>query len=226
MRNAEQFSRQQDLVPPAKIQQLQVTIIGVGSLGSATANALAMMGVENFTVYDDDVVETHNLAVQFFKHTQVCDPPLKKVVALQKFMQDMHGITINPVSSKFAGENLSGIVVSAVDNMDARKVIWSSVKLNPAIQLYIDTRATGMYADLFPINPVNLKAIRQYEALHIFPQEEGIQGPCTQKMTTFIAWGVGSHVGSLLTQYLNGKDLPFKLTLDMEHNLTSIELLE
>lgn len=39
----------------------KVIIIGVGGVGWHTAKGLAMAGVENIVMYDDDIVEIHNL---------------------------------------------------------------------------------------------------------------------------------------------------------------------
>ena len=216
MRGTEQFQRQQGIIPINKLQEAPFTVIGGGSLGSATVNVLAMMGAENITVFDNDDVEAHNLPVQFFSKDHVTDPPKAKVVALKEFVQYMHGIQITGINERFDGsQHLNGIVISAVDHMDSRKSIWSKIKLNMNIGLYIDTRAAGRVAEIFCLNPTNLTHIKNYEASYLFPQEEGLELPCTEKMTTFISWGVASNVGSMITSFLKSEHLDFRTCIDL-----------
>ena len=215
-RTEDQFARQADIVPQHKLAETNFTIIGTGSLGSLTTHALSMLGGEKITVYDDDVVELHNLATQLFAADSVKDPPLPKVDALRDIVQHCHKVVLRPHKEKFTKKHEPrGVVISCVDDMAARKEIWGTVRMNPAVPLYVDTRAAGRVASMFFINPLDLKHVRDYEEQWLFPQEEGVQGPCTEKMTTFIAWAVGAYVGAGITNFLNGEPLPYHLDIDM-----------
>ncbi|MBK8129530.1 MAG: ThiF family adenylyltransferase [bacterium] len=59
--NDMRFLRQQDVVDAEKLANLQVTLIGLGSIGSVTGLYLAKMGVCKLTCFDADVVEEPQL---------------------------------------------------------------------------------------------------------------------------------------------------------------------
>jgi len=215
-RNEEQFTRQADIVPQGALSTSLFTIIGAGSLGSLTANCLAMLGAENIQVFDDDVVEIHNLAVQLYPPAALTDPPTPKVDALYHVVKNLHGVEIVTNNKKFTADTeVRGVVISCVDSMDARKVIWDNLSLQPGVPLYIDTRAGGRLASIFSLDPSNRGQVKDYTANWLFPQEEGTQGPCTEKMTTFISWAVGGQVAALVTNYLRKDPVPYRVDLDM-----------
>ena len=59
------FWRQMGIVDPAALQ-IPISVIGVGGIGSPTVFALTKMGCRNVTIYDDDIIELHNLPNQMF----------------------------------------------------------------------------------------------------------------------------------------------------------------
>lgn len=65
-----------------------VHIIGCGAVGSSIAFILAHCGVTNFVLYDDDTVESHNIANQMFREKDIGRP---KVEALRDIL-----VEINP----------------------------------------------------------------------------------------------------------------------------------
>jgi molybdopterin/thiamine biosynthesis adenylyltransferase len=214
------FSRQLDIVPQDKLIDQPFTIIGAGSLGSHTTHILAQMGAENIVVYDHDEVDDHNLGVQFFDAQSVGS---KKVAALKRLISQCHEVEIVDKAEKVTEENvetaLRGIVIAAVDNMNARKLIWEKVHLNPMVELYIDTRAARQVCSIFTLNPMDLAVGKEYNYHHLFPESEGAPGPCTEKMTTFNGPQTASHVASLVVNYLKNEPLPFQLDIDMRNHI-------
>ena len=65
------FLRQQDVVDAEKLSSVQVTLIGLGSIGSVTGLYLAKMGVVNLTTFDADVVDIHNVSNQAYGMSDV-----------------------------------------------------------------------------------------------------------------------------------------------------------
>ena len=61
----EHLIRQFDLIPEDVLGE-PITIIGVGAIGSWTTLALAKMGFQNLTVFDDDKVSIENMNSQFY----------------------------------------------------------------------------------------------------------------------------------------------------------------
>lgn len=218
-RDITQFSRQADIVNQTLLSEMGFTVIGAGSLGSHIVNTITMMGAEHVHVYDDDKVEVHNLAVQLFDKRSL---GLAKTAALRRVIRHLHSVDIRVTEKKFEkGNDLGGIVISAVDHMDARRDIWQTVRGNPNVALYIDTRASGRVASIFNLNPVSIAQADLFEAEWLFPQEEGISGPCTEKMTTPIAWWVAAFVGGILIKQLKREPIPFHVDMDLA-NLNTV----
>jgi len=104
--------------------QMPITIIGAGAVGSHVGGLLGGMNCRDITVYDDDIVEAHNIPNQIFGPEDV---KKTKVQALASFLEMYNGVTINAICGKFtAGMPLRGIVFSLVDSIDTRKEIFES----------------------------------------------------------------------------------------------------
>src|SRR3954462_13921956 len=71
--------RQQDLVPLARLQQLTVSVIGVGAVGRQVALQLAAIGARRLQLVDFDVVDESNITTQGYL---AGDVGLPKVSAL------------------------------------------------------------------------------------------------------------------------------------------------
>lgn len=133
----ELYFRQRNLYLPSEHNR-HATIIGCGSLGSVIACLMAKLGVENFTLYDADRVEEHNLPNQAFYPGQVGQ---NKSEALKQLIE-----TINPQASVFHIPEFytqdfrieEGVVVNAPDCMDARQLVAEQAPLKSFI---IDVRS-------------------------------------------------------------------------------------
>src|SRR5512138_700999 len=115
------FWRQMDIVTPTDLEKFPVTIIGVGGIGSPTALALSKMGVQNITIYDDDDVEDHNLPNQMYR---ISDLGKSKVEGTRDICNDFAGLNIDIHKERFENQPISGIVISGVDTMKSREIIW------------------------------------------------------------------------------------------------------
>ena len=61
------FERQTDLVPQTQLQELVVTVIGVGAIGRQVALQLAAIGVRRLQLIDFDHVEATNITTQGYR---------------------------------------------------------------------------------------------------------------------------------------------------------------
>ena len=121
----------------------RIHIIGCGSVGSTVAELLARFGLVNFTLYDFDTVEEHNLVNQMFT---MDDVGKLKVEATTK-----HLIEINPeikssikiMDQGYTNQKLSGYVFLCVDNIELRRDIVEKNKYNANIKAMFDFR-TGL----------------------------------------------------------------------------------
>ncbi len=135
--NDMRFLRQQDVVDAEKLANLQVTLIGLGSIGSVTGLYLAKMGVVNLTTFDSDIVDVHNVSNQAYG---MSDVGLLKADAFATLVENQTGVLPNTVGLQYDGRQLSGVVISAVDSMSSRKTIWKSIREQPSVRLYVDAR--------------------------------------------------------------------------------------
>src|SRR3990172_4551051 len=129
--NSERYLRQLEILPPEKLR-FPITVIGAGAIGSATVVTLAKMGRSNLTVWDDDLLESHNIPNQLCQMSMVGRP---KVEALQALTLELTDVTIRTENRRYQGQRLEGVVIAAVDDMTARQSIWRRAKLNPKVTL-------------------------------------------------------------------------------------------
>ena len=67
----DRFERQQELVPPERLKQTTVTVIGVGAIGRQVALQLAAIGVRRLQLVDFDRVEPTNVTTQGYLHADI-----------------------------------------------------------------------------------------------------------------------------------------------------------
>lgn len=176
--------RQLDIIP-LEILSSPVTIIGAGAIGSFTGLALAKMGFSDIEVIDFDFVETENLNCQFYPMGAVKMP---KVVALEQLVQSFTGTQIKTQATTFncSHKPRAGIVICAVDSMQARKTIWEKHKDNRDTKWFIDPRMGAEYAQLYAMNPNDPRDQTSYEKT-LYSDENSVQERCTAKATIYTA---------------------------------------
>lgn len=122
---------------PADVKQ-PIHIIGCGAMGSTLAIMLTRMGLTNFTLYDMDIVSSHNIANQQFTHPMI---GRAKPVALREMM-----ININPTTKVhlelegYSNQELEGYVFLCLDSIELRHKIVKANIYNQRIKLIMDLR--------------------------------------------------------------------------------------
>lgn len=197
-RDTTHLLRQLDLIPLSLLTQ-PITVIGCGAIGSFTVLSLAKMGFMEITAYDFDEVGLENMNCQFYRRSDV---GRNKASALKALVHDFTGEWINGKPERWDGQQLTGIVITAVDSMKVRKAVWAAARRNPAVSWIIDPRMSAEYAVSFVTDPHDEKDIVSYEkTLH--SDEDGVQERCTAKSTmytaTMIAGYVAKHVKDITT---------------------------
>lgn len=126
------YSRQQLFSPIGEkgqqlLQQKHVLIIGVGALGSASAEALVRAGIGKLTIIDRDYVEWSNLQRQQLYTEQDAQEKVPKVIAAKKRLQSINSeLEINALIVDASTEELQGLLkgvdlmIDATDNFDIR----------------------------------------------------------------------------------------------------------
>jgi molybdopterin/thiamine biosynthesis adenylyltransferase len=137
------YTRQVDIINEQELD-FPIHIIGAGGIGSWTALLLAKMGCPNLKVYDDDTVQEHNIASQFFKETQLGQ---KKVDALHDNVLEQTGIEIVPAPQSAETEITQGLIIIAVDSMAVRQELNELFKDKNCY--IIDGRMGGLQLEIY-----------------------------------------------------------------------------
>mgnify|MGYP000120723582 CR=1 FL=1 len=206
------FWRQLDVVSPEDLANLPVTIIGVGGIGSPTCLALAKMGVGHITVYDDDTVEPHNLPNQLYRFG---DLGKAKVEGIASICRNFAGIEVKKVAERFNGHALSGIVVSGVDTMKARKEIWERVRWNPSVSLYIEARMGAEVARVHSVRPCDPTSVSWYEST-LYDDDSASELPCTARAVIYNVFMIAALVANQVKKFSKGEEFPKEIIFDLK----------
>lgn len=181
MFDVRRIMRQLDIIPEKTLGE-PITIIGCGAIGSFTALSLAKMGFGNLQVFDSDVVETENMSCQFFRLSDVGKP---KAEALRDLVQTFTEMEIYPHVKRYDSGAFPGIVISAVDNMATRRLIWENHKgVSPATRAIIDPRMGAEAALMYTMNPSCERDQVSYEKT-LYSDQEAQPERCTAKSTMY-----------------------------------------
>jgi len=205
------FLRQQDVVDAEKLANLQVTLIGLGSIGSVTGLYLAKMGVCKVTCFDADVVDIHNVANQAYG---MSDVGLLKADAFATLVENQTSVMPNTIGIQYDGRQLSGIVISAVDSMKSRETIWRHLREQPSVQLYLDARMGLETLIVHAVRP-QIKADRVAYTSSLVPDDQALQEPCTARTICYTPLVAGSIVCSLVKRYVCDEMIPARIVLDL-----------
>lgn len=192
------LTRQLDLIDPGLLNE-SITIIGAGAIGSFTALSLAKMGFENITVYDFDKIEVENMNAQFYRFKDIGKP---KVQALKELVYDFTEVEINAKNEKYESGQFPGIVISAVDNMAVRKLIWNNhAEIALKTKLIVDGRMAAETALVYAMNPLSPKDVLSYEKT-LYSDQNAVEERCTAKSTVYTVLGISSHICKIVKDYL------------------------
>ena len=228
---SETHLRQLGIASPDRLNEAipDTTIIGAGGIGSSVAITLLKMGLLNITVYDFDTLEEHNLGNQFLPH-RIRENFLlrKKVVALAELADSL--MLYDTISDKYSALTVRAhafhgssptdyLMISGVDSMSARSMIWNRVKGN--CRWYIDGRMSGQQLDIYIVDMEDPQDIELYES-SLFSDEEGLREPCTARGIIYTSLFAGAHIGNLVKQIAVGPTPPRRLVHIIEHHVVNV----
>lgn len=204
------LTRQLDILPLNKLGQ-HITVIGAGAIGSHSVLSLARMGFSNITVYDFDEVSEENMNNQgyYLKHIG-----RSKVECLAEMVKEAIGFDITIKHEPYTNQPLSGIVISAVDSMKVRKIIWDN---GQGATHFIDPRMGAEYAKLYVMQRHDSKDITAYNKT-LYTDDEAIRESCTAKSTIYCASLLSGLVVNAVKDIVLGKSYTRVLNWDMKNN--------
>lgn len=195
--------RHYDILPPENCK-IPITVIGAGAIGSFAVLALAKMGFEDITVYDFDTVDIENMNCQFYPHSAIGK---KKVDALKELIKDFTNVDINAIDGKYEKGIFKGIVITAVDSMAARKLVFDNHKdIAMGVQYIIDPRMSAEFATLNTYCPTNEEQVKQY-AKTLYSDEEATAERCTSKATMYTVGMISGLVAKTVKDIVTEGDV-------------------
>lgn len=200
-------TRQSGIIPDDKLSGVSVSVVGVGAIGSHTVESLSKMGVTQFRIFDDDTVEAHNLANQGYFVPEI---GYKKVEALAKRISQGTGASVEAEDKRVEEGHEFGerYIISAVDNMSSRKIIFDSFLKSYTSRFFLDGRMAARFGQVFFVDKLNPESIEKYEA-SLFSDEEAVPLPCTEKATIFCAYGIASLMCSIVAKSIIEEPIKF-----------------
>ena len=218
------YLRQLDIFDPKNFVW-PVNIIGLGGIGSAVSLALVKLGVSELRLWDNDVLEEHNIPNQLIYRMN--DAGQSKIAATTELLKSHNKeLRIREMGVFDSASAIDGLVVSAVHSMEkdaegreGRIGIWKAVKNNPKnnsmVPLYLDGRLGGEILELFTIRPFILKDIEIYEQ-SLFPDSEAAQLPCTARAVIHPALVIAGLVAAQITRWSRKERYFKKMTFDLK----------
>ncbi len=178
--------RQQDIAPAERMASVPVCVIGTGGIGSNFCLSGAKLGFK-LTAYDGDVVGPENVNAQIFGPTHLGRP---KVEVVRELCADLAGAEVNAIHAFVqGGEPLAGIVVEALDSMQARSALWENAILPrlPYLQAVISVRMGAESGTVITLNTLSAGEKIWYEANGLYEDSRAMDLPCTGKATSYCA---------------------------------------
>ena len=179
------FLRNKDLIDQSKLDEL--TIVGLGGIGSAVVTLASAMGFNKIIGYDDDSLEEHNLSTCMYSHEFL--HKTKAYAAQETALR--HGcpdVQMDEARWTLGSDlPLSNKVIMGPDNMDARMDIYRGWKDNPEREWLIDLRMGALAMEIITVTPENDNFLDTW-----IPQGDSPVEPCTAKHTIFTASMVAS----------------------------------
>lgn len=207
------YWRQLDILPPDKLANAHITVIGAGGICSPTALALAKMGVPELSVYDADTIEAHNLPNQLYRMGDVGE---HKVHALKDIVEQYAECIVHTSPEHFTTQRVeTNIVVSGVDSMAARKDIFARLRYNPAVSLYVEARMGAQVSRVYTINPCDPGDLQWYEVDMLYDDDAAVEEKCTEKAIIYNVFFIAALIANQVKRFLNGEEYAREIIADL-----------
>lgn len=115
---------------PATVTK-RVHIIGCGAVGSNVAVVLAHLGITKFALYDEDKVESHNIANQIFRDDEVGQ---YKTEMVAKHIKEINPSADVQINGFWKPEGvMSGVAIMCVDSVVPRQQMAEFLQMSPKL---------------------------------------------------------------------------------------------
>ena len=221
-----------------EIGNQDVTLAGLGGIGSYVAYLLGRLKVNSLILYDDDSVDETNLSGQLYSAHDIGDSKTAATCRNLRIYSNFYNIftrgRFNSTSSP------TDIMICGFDNMAARKDFFNSWKTRVMLKsstgrgdcLYIDGRLSAEEFQVFCIKGTDTFLMDKYEKEWLFSDEEAEETICSYKQTSFCANMIASVMVNLFVNFIANKcnpiierELPFCTCYDAERMYFKTEMV-
>ena len=208
------FTRQDDLVPRNKLDDLTATVIGVGAIGRQVALQLAAIGAPSIQLIDFDEVDLSNVTTQGYGHGDIGQPKVAATAAAIACLDD--SIQVHLVIDRYRPRiEIGEAVFCCVDSISARAAIWRSVQ--HSVRFWCDGRMLG---EIIRILSVGDETGRDRYPTTLFRQSDAQSGNCTARSTIYTANVAAGLMLHQFARWLRGQVVDG----DVSFNLLASEL--
>lgn len=185
-----------------EVQEKEITIIGLGGIGSNVALPLARLNPKKLFLIDPDVVEEVNLAGQAFFNNHV---GMKKVDAVAEVLYSWAGykkiVAIPTLLTE--GTDFGEITITGFDNMNARKIAFTNFMDSPAAKLLVDARMSVDTIQIFTLLKEDTEFLDIYRDKWLFSDAMAQTAPCSMKQTSYTGSILGGLVVNIIINYIS-----------------------
>lgn len=212
------YWRQLGILPPSTLTGKSVIVVGAGGIGSPSILAIGKMGMPKITIYDDDIVDKHNLPNQLYR---IQDVGKLKVLAMQEICKEFTGCAVDPRPRLYTeNDRPDTFLISAVHSMEARKAIWRTVRYNIKVPFYVEARMGIEVLKIYSLRPTDPNAVSWYErTLH--GDDKAVQAPCTERAIAYTSLIAGGLIANQIKKYIVGEEFERRIIFDI-HNLNLV----
>lgn len=192
------------------MENLRITLAGVGGIGSWTALLISRLKIHQLRIYDPDVVNSVNFAGQFYDRS---DSGKYKSYAISAHLIDFSGFysSLNVRENFTATSPTDNILICGFDNMNARKeafanwkhIVGTTIPDEHKRLLFIDGRLNAEEFQIFCIRGDDEYNMERYENEFLFDDREVSDAPCSYKQTSYCASMIASFITNLLVNHVH-----------------------
>jgi molybdopterin/thiamine biosynthesis adenylyltransferase len=207
-----EFLRQRDIFDPDDYKESDVSIVGVGSIGSFTSLVLSKMGITKFVLYDFDRIEDHNIPNQFYMLKQIGGKKNEECKKLLKsFNKNLDIITEDRVKKDTV--LMTQTVISCCDNMATRRLVYELI--DPRITKHLlDARMGGEVLRIYSVD--TSKDMKQYEKT-LYSDDKAEKETCTSKAIIYNVAGAASLISNQIKKMLKEEDYHNEIVFDFKN---------
>lgn len=198
--------RNKDLIPQDKLDD--VTVVGLGGIGSGVVMLLATMGFKYIRGYDNDLMQEHNFGTTLYPESWYQsdnDGDNSKATMAETIIKHYGGndVESSMINEKFDGygQVLSPKTIVCTDDMNSRKLVYESWLEREDRQVFIDLRMDALTMSCI----TTTKNSDKYMDYWFPPGASGEEAPCTMKHTIFCANLIAGIGVNQLFNYLTGR---------------------